>query len=72
MSVRNLGYPLMLIPILLLLGIFFPLLLYILPLLFYYALVSLYARPQDDVPVSNRNVRDVSCPRGPPLLLLFT
>jgi hypothetical protein len=72
MSVRNLGYSLILVPILLLLGVFFPLLLYILPLLFYYALVCLYAKPKEDVPVSIRSVRDVSSPRGPPLLLLFT
>jgi len=72
MSARNLGYPLMLVPILLLLGIFFPLLLYILPLLFFCALVSLYAKPKEDVPVSIRNVRDVSSPRGPPLLLPFS
>ena len=72
MSARNLGYPLMLIPILLLLGVLFPLLLYILPLLFYYALVCLYAKPQEDVPASNPNVRDVSSPRGPPFQLLFS
>ena len=72
MSAKDLSYSLLLIPILLLLGVFFPLLLYILPLLFYCALVSLYAQPQGDVPVSNRNVRDVSSPRGPPLLLLFS
>ncbi len=72
MSARDFGYPLMLIPIVLLIGTFFPLLLYILPLLFYCALVCLYAQPQEDVPVSKRNVRDVSCPRGPPFLLLFS
>ncbi len=72
MSAKDLGCPQMLIPILLLIGSFFPLLLYILPLLFYCALISLFAQPQEDVPVPNRNVHNVSCPRGPPLLLLFS
>jgi hypothetical protein len=69
MSARDLNYPIMLIPLLLLIGVFFPLLLYILPLLFYFALACHYAKPHGDVPVSNRCVRDVSSPRGPPLLL---
>ena len=72
MSARNLGYPLMLIPILLLLGFFFPLLLYVLPLLFYFVIVCLYAKPQGNITVSSRNVRDVSNPRGPPRYLLFS
>ncbi|MGB2908920.1 MAG: hypothetical protein WBB73_17620 [Candidatus Aminicenantaceae bacterium] len=69
MSSRNFAYPMMVIPLLLLLGVFFPLLLYILPLLFYFAIPCLFAKPRADVPVSNRNVRDISCPRGPPRFL---
>lgn len=72
MSARDLGYPQILIPILLLIGVFFPLLLYVLPLLIYCAIVCLYAKPRGDVPVSNRCTRDVSSPRGPPRLLLFS
>ncbi len=72
MSARNIGFPSVLVPLLLLMGIFFPLLLYILPLLFYYAIVSLYAQPRADVPVTNRDLRDGSSPRGPPRLLLFS
>jgi hypothetical protein len=72
MSARDLNYPIMLIPILLLIGVFFPLLLYILPLLFYFVIVCLYAKPQGNITVSSRNVRDVSNPRGPPRYLLFS
>jgi hypothetical protein len=72
MSARNIGFPSVLVPLLLMMGIFFPLLLYILPLLFYFAIVCLYAKPQAEVPVANRNIRDVSSPRGPPRLLLFS
>ncbi len=72
MSARDFGYSVILIPVLLLIGVFFPLLLYILPLLFFCALVILYAKPQADVPVRNRNLRDVSSPRGPPRYLLFS
>ena len=72
MSARNIGFPNVLVPLLLLMGIFFPLLMYILPLLFYFAIVCLYAKPQAEVPVANRNIRDVSSPRGPPRLLLFS
>ena len=69
MNTLNIDYSRMIIPLILLLGTFFPLLLYILPLLFYFAIVCLYAKPQAEVPVANRDFRDVSRPRGPPRLL---
>jgi uncharacterized membrane protein YkgB len=69
MSARNIGVTGMLVTLLLLMGIFFPLLLYILPLLFCFAISCLYTKPQADVPVPNRNIRDVSIPRGPPRML---
>jgi len=72
MRIRTSDLPMMAVPLLLLLGVFFPLLLYILPLLFFSTLVCLYSRPQGDVPVSNRNTRHVSSPRGPPCHLLFS
>jgi len=71
MSARNIGFPNVLVPLLLLMGIFFPLLLYILPLLFYFAIVCLYAQPRADVPVTNRDIRDGSSPRGPPCFVPF-
>ncbi|MFA9454905.1 MAG: hypothetical protein ACERK6_13435 [Candidatus Aminicenantaceae bacterium] len=72
MSARDISFPSVLVPLLLLTGIFFPLLLYILPLLFYFVIVCLYAKPQGNITVSSRNVRDVSNPRGPPRYLLFS
>ncbi len=69
MRARNLDAPIMLVPLLLLMGIFFPLLLYILPLLFYFAIICLYAKPHADVPVTNHDIHDASGPRGPPRFL---
>jgi hypothetical protein len=69
MNTRSLGYTTTLIPLLLLLGIFFPLLLYILPLLFYFAIVCLFAKPRAEVPIPGRDIRDTSSPRGPPRFL---
>ena len=69
MQERDIGWVMPLVPVLLLVAIVFPLLLYVLPLIFFSTVVCLYCEPTPDAPLHSRLIPCGSRPRGPPFLL---
>lgn len=72
MSAKNLVYSSLLLPVLLFMAFFLPLLLYILPLLFYFSLACLFTKNNPGLPAARRSIRDFSNPRSPPRLRPFS
>jgi hypothetical protein len=66
MCAKNLVYASLLLPVLLFMAFFLPLLLYILPLLLYFSLACLFTKDNPSLPAARRSIRDFSSPRSPP------